>query len=353
MSDLHVVVPNDIDDPTTPTGGNVYDRRICTALGRLGWTVREHPAYGRWPEPDPADRAALARLVAALPDGATVLIDGLVASCVPDVLIPAATRLRPAVLVHMPLGDEAPERRCAERAVLDAASAVITTSHWCRGRLIDLYGLGSERVHAAAPGVDPAPLVPSSRDGSRLLCVGAVSAHKGHDLLIAALEALADLPVSCVLVGSLERDPDFVATMRERVQGYGLGERVRFAGPRTGRDLEAAYAAADLLVLPSRGETYGMVVTEALAHGIPVVGTAVKGLPESLGYTPEGERPGLLVPPEDAPVLAGALRRWLTEPALRKRLTRLAAVRRTTLTGWPVTAKLISNALSRQLETIR
>ena len=68
-------------------------------------------------------------------------------------------------------------------------------------------------------------------------------------------------------------------------------------------------------MLPSRAETYGMVVTEALARGIPVLASDAGGLPETLGRDPDGRVPGLLVPPGDAAALAAALRGWLDDPA--------------------------------------
>ena len=122
-------------------------------------------------------------------------------------------------------------------------------------------------------------------------------------------------------------------------------ERVRFDGPRSGPELEARYAAADLLVLASRGETYGMVVTEALARGLPVVGTAVGGLPEALGHGNDGSRPGLLVPPGDPAALAAALRNWLQDGTFRKRLRRLALERRCTLGSWSETSARVSGVL--------
>ena len=337
MTEVHVILPNDIDDPATPSGGNVYDRRVCQGLAALGWSVREHAVRGAWPVPAEVERAGLADVLASLPDDAVVLVDGLIASAVPEVLRPQARRLRLVVLVHMPLGDD------AERAALDSARAVVTTSDWTRRRLIEAYALAADRVHAATPGVDPAPVAPGSDAGSALLCVAAVTPHKGHDMLVAALATIAELPWTCVCVGSLSRDPAFVE--RVRAQAGDLADRVRFVGPRTGDDLAAAYAAADLLVLPSRGETYGMVVTEALARGIPVLATAATGLPEALGRAPDGSLPGLLVPPGDPAALAGALRRWLGEPDLRRRLRRSARDRRTTLTGWTVTADLVAGVL--------
>ena len=341
MTSLHVILPNDIDDPATPSGGNAYDRRVCRGLATLGWSVREHAVRGAWPSPLPAERAGLARVLAAVPDGAVVLLDGLVASAVPDVLLPQARRLRLVVLVHMPLGDR------AEAAALACTRAVITTSAWTRGRLLARYGLPAEQVHVATPGVDPAPLAAGSDAGSHLLCVAAVTPHKGHDLLAQALARIADLPFACVCAGALSRDPGFAGRLRTLVDACGLTDRVRLAGPLTGDDLDAAYAAADLLVLASRGEAYGMVVTEALARGIPVLATAVGGLPEALGRAPDGSLPGILVEPGDPAALAAALRHWLSDAGLRRRLRRFARDRRTTLIGWAPTAELISGVLAR------
>jgi glycosyltransferase involved in cell wall biosynthesis len=340
VSLVHVVLPNDIDDPATPSGGNSYDRRVCRGLTASGWSVREHAVPGAWPRPGGTERVDLARVLAGLPDGAVVLLDGLIASAVPDVLAPQARRLRLVVLVHLPLDDD------AEGRALAAAYAVVTTGEWTRRRLLDRYALPADRVHVAPPGVDRAPLAPGTAAGTQLLCVAAVTPHKGHDVLVDALAAVADLPWSCVCVGALTLDPGFVDRLRRRLDEHGLAERVSLVGPRTGDRLDAAYAAADLLVLASRGETYGMVVTEALARGIPVLGTAVGGLPEALGHTPDGSRPGLLVPPGEPAALAGALRRWLGDADLRARLGRSARVRRATLTDWAVTSTVMARVLT-------
>jgi glycosyltransferase involved in cell wall biosynthesis len=339
VSAVYVVLPNDIDDPATPSGGNSYDRQVCRGLAALGWSVREHAVRGAWPSPHPAERTGLARVLATVPDDGVVLLDGLIASAVPDVLLPEAGRLRLVVLVHLPLCDD------AERAALAGAHAIIATSTWTRSRLVEEYRLPADRVHVARPGVDPAPLATGSDAGAELLCVAAVTPRKGHDLLTEALATIADLPLRCLCVGSLSQDPGFVARIRQRARDRGLSDRLRFAGPLTGARLDAAYAAADLLVLPSRGEPYGMVVTEALARGIPVLATAVHGIPEALGRAPDGTLPGMLVEPGDPAGLAGALRRWLTDADLRRRLRTSARHRRPTLTGWAVTAELVSTVL--------
>jgi len=339
MRPLYVVLPNDIDDPATPSGGNIYDRRVLDGLAATGWSVRELAVPGGWPEPSDTERGYLGATLGAVPDGALVLLDGLIASAVPDVLVPEADRLRLVILVHMPLDDD------AEQVALSAARAIVTTSEWTRRRLLDRYGLTAERVHVATPGVDPARLAPGSPDGTSLICVAAVTPHKGYDVLAQALAKLADVPWTCLCVGSLTRDPDFVDRLRRQLVAEGLSDRVRLVGSQTATALNDRYAHADLLVLASRGETYGMVVTEALARGIPVVATDTNGLPEALGRAPDGSLPGLLLPPDDPAALGGALRRWLTDADLRRQLRGSARARRTTLTGWAVTAGQVAAAL--------
>lgn len=351
MSAVHVVVPDGIDDPERPSGGNAYDRRICHGLAAIGWSVREHPVPGSWPRPDAAARAGLTQVIAGMPEGAVVLIDGLIASTVPEALVPQAGRLNLVILVHMPLGDAlageaVPDARAPERAVLSAAAAVVTTSSWTRRWLLDEYLLSPERVRVAEPGVDAAELAPGTAAGGELLCVGAVTPGKGHDVLLAALGAITDLPWRCVCVGALTRDPGFVNRLGQQAQDGGIGDRIRFAGPVTGAELDVAYATADVLVLASRAETYAMVVTEALARGLPVVATAVGGLPETLGRGTDGSRPGLLVPPGDPEALAAALRSWFGDSVLRQRFRKVARERRLSLPGWPATAARISGVLA-------
>jgi glycosyltransferase involved in cell wall biosynthesis len=255
------------------------------------------------------------------------------------------------VLVHMPLGhrpaDDGRHEIAAvhECAVLSAATAVVTTSAWTRRRLLELYPLSTDRVHVAAPGVDVAELTSGTASGGALLCIGAVTFDKGHDVLLDALETVSDLAWHCECVGSLEREPGFVERLRRRSLNGGLRGRVGFPGPRTGIDVDRSYAAADLLVLPSRAETYGMVVTEALARGLPVVAADVGGVTEALGHGADGSRPGLLVAPDDPAALSGALRGWLVDAELRGRMRRAAYERRESLSRWSTTASVVAGVL--------
>jgi glycosyltransferase involved in cell wall biosynthesis len=348
VTSVHLVVPSGIDDPARPSGGNTYDRRIGHELAATGWSVHEHVAPGPWPNPDVAAREDLAAVISGIPDGAVVLVDGLVGSPSADVLVPHAGRLRLVVLVHMPLGVGASDDpiEASERALLSAATAVVTTSQWTRHRLLDLYALRPDRLHVAEPGVDPAALATGTAGGGRLLCVAAVTPVKGHDLLLAALATVKDLIWRCVCVGALDRDACFAETVRRQAWDTGIGDRVEFVGPRVGDDLDLAYAASDLLVVGSRAETYAMVVTEALARGLPVVAASVGGLPEALGEAPDGSRPGLLATPEDPQALGAALRRWLVDEDLRGRLRQAARKRRTGLPDWSATTGRVARALT-------
>jgi glycosyltransferase involved in cell wall biosynthesis len=340
VKEVHVLVPDGIDDPRRPSGGNVYDRRVCDGLVALGWSVHEHAMAGQWPCPDAAARLAVGAALARVPNGGLVLVDGLLASVVPEVLEPEADRLRLVVLLHMPR-DEA-----REVAALSAASAIVATSDWTRRWLLDHYALPEDRLYVVLPGVDVADLAPGSLSGGRLLCVGAITPVKGPDLLLEALAAVDDPAWRCVFVGSLDLDAQFVDELRRQTKDRGLADRVCFTGPLTGAELERAYAEADALVLASQAETYGMVVTEALARGLPVVATKVGGVPEALGHASDGSRPGLLVAPGDPQALAQALRRWLGDPRERARLRVAARSRRLTLSDWGQTSRELSAVLS-------
>ncbi len=331
---VHLVVPDGIDDPTRPSGGNVYDRQLCEELTRSGWSVVEHPVTG-----------ALAGVLSGLPDDAVVVVDGLVAvDSAPDVLA-EADRLRLVVLLHMPFGERDVEARFSECLVSRAATAVVTTSEWSREWVVEHYVLRTERVFVAPPGVLPADLAESSASGGALLCVAAVTPDKGHVVLLAALAEVADLPWHLTCVGSLDRDRALAERLQRHAAELGIADRVTWTGALVGARLEKTFAEADALVLATRAESWGMVVSEAIARGVPVLATRVGGLPEALGSLPGGRVPGLLVPADDAPALTGVLRRWLTDADVRQDLRAAARERRTTLSGWSVTADRVARVL--------
>ncbi len=333
MSDgaaLQVVVPAGIDDPGRPSGGNHYDRRVIDGLRGLGREVLEHRADD------------LASALASVPGDAVTIVDGLLAVAAPDAITREAQRLRVVVLLHMPFAQADPELAGAERAVVTAATGVVTTSAWARDWVVRHHHVDPERVAVAPPGADPAPANRPSPAGTHLLCLAAVTRAKGQDVLFAALAEIADLDWTLTCAGALDLEPSYVGGLREIALRSGIGDRVRFTGPLAGDALDSVLGETDLLVSASRHEAYGMAVTEALARAVPVVVSDVGGHGEAVGAAG-----GVLVPPDDPDRLAAALRDWLTDPNERSRLRTLAARRRSALGSWHDTARLLEAAVNR------
>ncbi len=329
---LHFVVPDTIDDDARVSGGNVYDQHIRDDLIARGRAVTMVPiADGReW---------QAAQALALLADGALALVDGLIVARAPGVLADHSERLRLVVLAHT---------ADFEGEALRAAERVIATSFWTRAQLIERDLAEPHRIVVAQPGADPASATRPSASGGRLLCVAAVAPHKGQDLLIRALAGLPDDEVwSCRIVGSLSVAPDFVPALTAVVESAGLSRRVTFTGVLTGQSLAAEYARADLLIVPSRSESYGMVVSEAFARGIPVLATGAGGLPEAVGQGGAG----IVVPPEDPWAITVVLRQWLESPARRDALKVEAMRARAGVRPWSSTGAIIAATLDDLVQT--
>ncbi|MCE5289397.1 MAG: glycosyltransferase family 4 protein [Nocardiaceae bacterium] len=348
-STVHFLVPDGFDDPAQPSGGNYYDLRISDGLPEFGWRVRTWRVPGCWPRPDVRAGSTVAAVTAEIPDDAVVFVDGIIASALPEVFVPVAERVRLVVLMHMPLAEMAGDLRDAKNRaheVLSAAAATITTSCWTRGQLLSAHGLPREQVHVVHPGSDTAELAPTREDGRLLLCVSAVAEHKGHDTLVSALDHIADLPWHCTFAGPLDREHQFVDRLRRQLDNSRVADRVTFVGTLAGAELSKQYAAADLVVLASKVESYGMVLGEALARGIPVVTTEVGGIPEAVGTAADGTIPGLLVESGDVSALAEALARWLEDAQLRHQLRTAARDRRRSLPTWRSSTERVAEVLA-------
>jgi glycosyltransferase involved in cell wall biosynthesis len=328
----------------TRTGGYAYDRRLIAGLRAGGMAVRHLAWPSGFPAPSPADLAEAARSLAAWPDRGTVIIDGLAYGAMPGLAAGEGQRLRLVALIHHPLALETGAAAAlfdSERAALRYAAAVIATSAATAETLRRDYAVPPERLVVAPPGTDPAPV---ARRGGRppyLLSLGSVTPRKGHDVLVAALAAIRELPWRCTIAGSLDRAPDTARRLRAQIEATGLGDRITLAGEVT--DADALYAAADLFVLASRHEGFGMAYAEALARGLPIVGTTAGAIPS---VVPESA--GALVPPDDAPALAQALARLLTD-ALAQEAAAAAALRAAAqLPRWDATVATVA-ALLRHL----
>lgn len=334
-------------DPDQPTGGYRYDARIVAGLRELGRPVTVIGLDGRFPEADMRARHALDTALAARPDDSIAVIDGLVLGALPDVAQRHAGRLTLIALIHHPLADEAgldatTRHRLAtsERLALAAVAAIIVTSAFTARRL-DAYGVRRDRPHVVEPGVDPAMPAQVANPPTRLLCIASCIPRKGHDVLIKGLAAVDDLDWRCDCIGALDRTPTHSGAIRRAIAERGLGERVHLHGTRAAHELQAAYAGADLFVLPSYYEGYGMVVTEALARGLPVITTNGGALADTLP-----DRAGIKLSPGDPVALATALRAVMTQPQLYRDLRRGALEVRATLGDWDRAAAAFDRVLS-------
>jgi glycosyltransferase involved in cell wall biosynthesis len=343
-STVSFVVPGSL---ATLTGGYGYDREIIAGLQRRGWTVPVIELAGEYPTPSSASRAEAARALAALTPGARVIVDGLAFGALPDEAAREANRLAFVALVHHPLGDEtglAPAASAAlhasERRALRAARRVVVTSRATAARLT-AFDVPAAAVTVIEPGTDPAPLSRGSGgDTTELLCVASIVPRKGHDVLVRALAAMADAPWHLTCVGGLDRDEAWVRALQRQVAELGLEGRIAFVGEMDRAPLAEVYAAADVFVLPTRYEGYGMVVAEALARGLPVVSTATGGIADLVG----GEA-GILVPADDAAALTRALSTVVSDRALRRRLAEGAQQVRGTLPSWDEAAALMARTI--------
>lgn len=338
-------------DPEQRTGGYIYVREVVRGLEQLGQAVELLGLEGRFPEPDDQARAAMDQALSRLPAGAVVILDGLAMGGLPEVLAWHRQRLRLIALVHHPLADEAglaPEVRdrlfAQEREALAQVAGVLTTSATTAAGLAR-YRVLPDHVRVVTPGVHKPPSLPerpAGKGGSlRLLCVATLSERKAQHQLV---EALAQVPGGnwhCVLAGSDERQPEYAARLRRQIKEAGLEERIRLSGELGEEALARQWQEADLMVLPSLYEGYGMVVDEALVNGLPVLTSDGGALAET------GRRPGVLqYPAGDVAALRQRLEEILAEP---ERLPELQSRARETAAGlqdWAAAAAAFRQAVT-------
>ncbi|MEP7313170.1 MAG: glycosyltransferase family 4 protein [Pseudomonadota bacterium] len=344
---LHLVIPGDL---RTVTGGYIYDRRIVAGLRDLDWQVDVHSLADSFPFPAAADLEAADRELAHIAADELVLIDGLALGAMPEVVARHAQRLCLLALVHHPLAAEAGLSATQqqllqkqERSALACVRHVIVTSPATGAALAD-YDVGPKRIAVIEPGTDRAPLALGRRRRDpaplQMLCVATLIPRKGHALLLAALAALRSERWHLTCVGSVERSPATVAALRELLAQPALAGRVTLAGELSGDELALRYESADLFVLPTLYEGFGMAVAEAIAHGLPVISTRTGAIPQIVPADA-----GLLLPPGDLPALQTALARVLREPQLLRQLGRGAESARAALKDWTAVARKMSTLL--------
>ncbi|GAB3528383.1 glycosyltransferase family 4 protein [Arthrobacter monumenti] len=378
-----LVLPGNVD--TVVSGGNIYDRRLRDALREAGADVEVATVDGSWPQPDKASEQELAQALRRAGHGTSgsndvephlrldggqrlgsgggpprhggneppsrpVIVDGMIAAGCPRVVQNAVSSgIDVRVLVHMPLAldtgldaDTAAALDRFEREALHAARGVIATSNWAANELRRRHGLSD--VAVAAPGVDPAPLAQGSTP-PLILQVGTISPVKNQLTTVAALARLTEFDWTARLIGPSGPDAGYLEQVRSAIREAGLGDRVELMGELTGTDLDDQWHAADISVLPSWAETYGMVVAESLARAVPVVVPTGTGAENTLGWDSEGRRPGFVVDPGSADDMAAALAGWLADASVRQSVRLAAENRRAMLTGWENTVQSVLRTL--------
>ncbi len=327
-------VPGDL---ATPTGGYAYDARIIAELSQLGWDVDVVDLGDDFPWPHEAARASAEARLSAVAAGETIVIDGLAFGVLPATASLLRDRHPLVALVHHPLAyelglspDQITKLMASERAALACARSVVVTSRSTARCLVADYAVPGDRITVIRPGTDRAAPARGSPDGMvRLISVGSVVPRKGYDILVAALAQLTELSWHLLIVGDRGRDPLTAARLDDDIARLQLGDRVTVLGAVARPRLAELYAEADLFVLASRFEGYGMAFSEAIAHGLPVIGTSAGAIAEAVPADA-----GVLVPPDDVQALAGALRQFIEKPDIRRQFAAAARQQAISLPTW-------------------
>lgn len=332
---VHFVVPGPLG---TPTGGFVYDRHMVGALAGCGGLASVIVLPDRFPDPPPALLDGVRAVVAALPDGAWVVVDGLALPA----LAPALAHVNVIALVHHPVCDETGLGAAAREAwfareleALARVRSVITTSA-ATARRLSAFRIPQTRVEVVPPAVEETvrgvcgPPHARGEGVLALLCVGSLVPRKGHDVLLAALGRLRRQRWRLDIVGAA-RDGAYARRLRRLARALGIDGRVAWRGVVGGRERDRLYHRADLLVHPARHEGYGMVPIEAVAHGTPVLACDIAAVRDAV---PSSCR--LLVPAGDVGALARALERVVRDRATARVLARNARRAASGLRRWPV-----------------
>ena len=338
------VVPGNIE---SRTGGYIYDRRIVDGLRARDWSVDVVSLDETFPRPTASAIAQAEQQFAWLSDGTVTVVDSLALGALPEILEQHRSRLRIVALMHLPLaaavgiGEEAAMQfAVSEGRALGAAALVIVTGRATLA-MIAGYNVPSSRVVVVEPGAQVAPLARGSETSTvELLSVGTLNPGKGHEELLDALAAVPSRNWHLTCAGSLTRHRPTAARIQAIVKERQLDDQVSLAGELDAEQLEERYQRADVFVLATLRETYGMAVAEALAHGLPVVSTSTGAIPALVGT-----EAGLLVSPGDVHGLSNALSRVISDGALRARLAAGARGVRSSLRSWDQAVDSFATAL--------
>jgi glycosyltransferase involved in cell wall biosynthesis len=318
------------------TGGYLYHARVFAGLREKGIEVETLVASGAAPA---EQEAAVPRLGTSLDLRRfdAIVVDALARIvCAPWLDSWRASHPVVAMVHELPsiaAGGEVAQEQEFEEPLLRADRLIAVSDH---GRFIlQSRGVSAERIRVVSPGLDhlsptDAGVERFAREGSlvRALCVAQWIPRKDILSLVQAWTARKRPGMTLELIGETDADPAYAASVRAAIADAS-DSSIHVSGPVDDATLGAAYSTADLFVLPSRYEGYGIVYAEALAHGLPIIACNVGPVPELVG-----EEAALLVPPDDVQALSGILDQLLGDPALRSRMSEAAYYRAEGLPRW-------------------
>lgn len=330
------------------TGGNVYNRRMIDEWRGAGHEATATGIGGRHPLADDRARAEAAAAWAAMAADAVPVLDNLVL----DSFAPLADQLaerRAVLLDHHPTGLE-PGLDVADAAALIEIEKqliprfrrIVVTSETTAKTLMKDFGATDAQLATVIPGVDAAPRSQGSvGEAVHVLSIGSLIPRKGHDVLLRAMARLFDLDWRLTIAGTSRIDPACADALRVLAGELGIAEKVTFLGETTGAPLAKLWNSADIFALATRYEGFGMVIAEALKHGLPVVvgdGGAAGAL-----LTPET---GAVCPVDDVDQTSKALRRMIFDTDLRHDMSDAAWLAGQKLPGWKAQADAFAALLA-------
>lgn len=338
------------------TGGYIFDRRVVESFKERGSVVHIAELPGTFPQVNAEAIDAATELVDSLRQEQVLVIDGLALPAFAS-LLPLQGGIRAIGFIHHPLFLETGLSKelvsyfyKLESTLWPLLDGLICASP-STARTVIQSGVSSYKVQVVSPGVD-IPVSPLTQKITstlsphelRLLCVATISARKGHIYLVQALAQLRHHAWTLDCYGSLERDPDTVRKLTAVIAQHDLTDRIKLHGEISPQQLSNAWEQADIFILPSLHEGYGMVLTEAIAYGLPVVSTLAGAIPETVPKSAS-----ILVEPSNAQALASALDELMLDGAKLESLKKAAIHERSSLVTWPKAIESWHQALNKCL----
>jgi glycosyltransferase involved in cell wall biosynthesis len=273
------------------TGGYIYNRKVVEQLQASGVSVKlilfpEFPAYSQ----DSLYKSA-ENILASIPQDSKILVDSLVYGKYTELWRKYQHNFRLIPLVHLPLFANPNDEQGltglkeTEMEAYSFANQIIVTSDYTKS-ILERSGT-TNKLTVIKPGIDDIgkkteyPSLPF-----QLLCVSNVIQNKNQLMLIKTLKNLKDFNWTLNLVGSLSIDKDYVNKIQMFINENGMSNRILIYGSTWGDNLKKLYSKADLFIFPSKFETYGMAVAEAIECGLPVLAFESEGVKRSFKEYP-------------------------------------------------------------------